>query len=396
MDTLVVRRMTEDELGLALDWAAEEGWNPGLFNSASFIAADADGFFLGECGGEPIGCVSAVRYGERFGFLGLYIVKPQHRGKGFGLKLWRAAMEHFGDRNIGLDGVVAQQQRYTKSGFKLAWRNIRYQGEGGGAAPAGLADLSSIPFDEILRYDALAFPPPAKPSFEAGSPSRVRLRSERSNGGGSRAMASCAPAAAASGSVRCSPTIRRSPTSFFAVSPAARPANRLFSMRPKRTPPPSSSPGATAWRAGLRDRADVHQGGPVGRPEPMFWNDHVSARLGCSPAPRGDDPRLRADRHSQASGLIEVDNGDNGRATARAHWPLSGPGAMPPSLSPRQVLARVLSRAVAMYPRQIIRVAHAIPEPDKLKRCAERQWRLSSISRSGRPDRGAPISHAAA
>ncbi len=160
MDTLVVRRMTEDELGLALDWAAEEGWNPGLFNSASFIAADADGFFLGECGGEPIGCVSAVRYGERFGFLGLYIVKPQHRGKGFGLKLWRAAMEHFGDRNIGLDGVVAQQQRYTKSGFKLAWRNIRYQGEGGGAAPAGLADLSSIPFDEILRYDALAFPAP--------------------------------------------------------------------------------------------------------------------------------------------------------------------------------------------------------------------------------------------
>ena len=38
--------------------------------------------------------MSAVRYGERFGFLGLYIVKPQHRGKGFGIKLWRAAMEH--------------------------------------------------------------------------------------------------------------------------------------------------------------------------------------------------------------------------------------------------------------------------------------------------------------
>ena len=254
MDTLVVRRMTEDELGLALDWAAEEGWNPGVFDSVSFIAADADGFFLGECGGEPIGCVSAVRYGERFGFLGLYIVKPQHRGKGFGLKLWRAAMEHFGDRNLGLDGVVAQQQRYTKSGFKLAWRNIRYQGEGGGAAPLASPTCRPSRSTRSFATTRSRFPPPAKPSFEAGSPSRVRLRSERSNGGGSQAMASCAPAAAASGSVRSSPRIRRSPTSFFAASRTARPANRLFLMRPKRTPPPSSSPGVTAWRRSSRPR----------------------------------------------------------------------------------------------------------------------------------------------
>jgi hypothetical protein len=29
---------------------------------------------------------------------------------------------------IGLDGVVAQQGNYLKSGFQLAYRNIRYQG----------------------------------------------------------------------------------------------------------------------------------------------------------------------------------------------------------------------------------------------------------------------------
>ena len=72
-----------------------------------------------------------------FGFLGLYIVKAEHRGQGFGLELWRAALDHLGDRMVGLDGVVAQQENYRKSGFRLAFRNIRQKGRGGGAAPSG-------------------------------------------------------------------------------------------------------------------------------------------------------------------------------------------------------------------------------------------------------------------
>jgi ribosomal protein S18 acetylase RimI-like enzyme len=152
--------MTEADLALALEWAAEEGWNPGLHDARSFYAADPDGFLLGELEGAPVGSVSAVCYGPGFGFLGLYIVKPQFRGRGFGLALWRAALEHLGDRIVGLDGVLAQQENYRKSGFRLAFRNIRQRREGGGAAPHGLVDLAAVPFDEIVRYDATAFPSP--------------------------------------------------------------------------------------------------------------------------------------------------------------------------------------------------------------------------------------------
>jgi GNAT superfamily N-acetyltransferase len=155
---LVLRRMTEADLALALEWAAAEGWNPGLHDAHCFYAADPEGFFLGERNGVPIGCVSAVRYGSGFGFPGLYIVKAEHRGQGFGLELWRAALDHLGDRVIGLDGVVAQQENYRKSGFRLAFRNIRQKGRGGGAAPSGLTDLAAIPIEEILRYDETAFP----------------------------------------------------------------------------------------------------------------------------------------------------------------------------------------------------------------------------------------------
>jgi len=157
---LALRRMTEAGLARALDWAAAEGWNPGLDDARSFYAADPDGFLLGEFDGRPVGSVSAVRYGPGFGFLGLYIMKAEFRGRGFGLKLWRAALDHLGDRVVGLDGVVAQQENYRKSGFSLAFRNIRQRGEGGGVSPPGLIDLAAVPFDEIARYDRTVFPAP--------------------------------------------------------------------------------------------------------------------------------------------------------------------------------------------------------------------------------------------
>ena len=43
--------------------------------------------------------------------------------------MWQAGLAHAGARTVGLDGVVAQQDNYRKSGFKLAYRSIRYGGE---------------------------------------------------------------------------------------------------------------------------------------------------------------------------------------------------------------------------------------------------------------------------
>jgi GNAT superfamily N-acetyltransferase len=127
---LVLRAMSEAHLALALDWAAAEGWNPGLDDARCFYAADPQGFFLGELDGLPVGCVSAVRYGSGFGFLGLYIVKAEFRGCGFGLQLWRAALDRLGDRVIGLDGVVAQQENYLQCDSPRAARpSLRWRAD---------------------------------------------------------------------------------------------------------------------------------------------------------------------------------------------------------------------------------------------------------------------------
>lgn len=154
----MIRPMTIPELNLALDWAAEEGWNPGYYDAESFYQTDPQGFFMGYLNDEPIASISAVAYDSSFGFMGLYIVRPSFRGQGWGLKLWQAAIEYLGTRNIGLDGVIAQQENYQKSGFQFAYSHIRYQGTGGGVIPDALIPLSTVPWDELLAYDSQHFP----------------------------------------------------------------------------------------------------------------------------------------------------------------------------------------------------------------------------------------------
>jgi GNAT superfamily N-acetyltransferase len=157
-DNLTIRRMTRAEVDLAIDWAAGEGWNPGLQDAHCFHAADPNGFFIAYLDSEPVGCISVVAYDDSFGFLGLYIVRPQFRGKGYGQQIWKTGIAYLGDRNIGLDGVVAQQTNYKKSGFCLAHRNIRYECNGRTARPSGVTALSEIPFDVLSAYDSALFP----------------------------------------------------------------------------------------------------------------------------------------------------------------------------------------------------------------------------------------------
>lgn len=155
-----VRPATRKELDNAVEWAAKEGWNPGLYDADAFYETDPQGYLMGFLDNEPVASLSAVSYGPDFGFLGFYIVKPEHRGKGYGWKLWQEAMKYLNTQNIGLDGVVAQQENYKKSGFTLAYSNIRYEGIGSKMLKKSenVIPVSKIPFDQLLLYDRQFFP----------------------------------------------------------------------------------------------------------------------------------------------------------------------------------------------------------------------------------------------
>ncbi len=167
-DDYQIQTMTRDDLALVVEWAAAEGWNPGLYDVECFYTADPNGFLIGRLAGEPIASISVVKYGTDFGFLGFYIVRPEFRGRGYGLRIWQAGLDYLKGRNVGLDGVVEQQSNYVESGFTLAHRNVRYEGvgdvennnfEGKESISGGirLVDLASIPVEKVIEYDRSIF-----------------------------------------------------------------------------------------------------------------------------------------------------------------------------------------------------------------------------------------------
>lgn len=146
----MIRPMTLADLQLVLDWATDEGWNPGLDDAPAFYAADPTGFLIKEVDEQPVAAISVVNHDPDYAFLGLYICKPACRGQGHGIDVWHAGLAHAGGRCIGLDGVPDQQANYASAGFVIYGSSVRFEGQIAAAAddrlrlalPADIAQLA--------------------------------------------------------------------------------------------------------------------------------------------------------------------------------------------------------------------------------------------------------------
>ena len=129
MSGFLLRTAFAEEMPEILNWAAAEGWNPGLGDAKAFYATDPDGFFVAEKEGRSVAAISVVNHSDDFAFLGLYLCLPEHRGKGIAFALWKHALKHADDRVVGLDGVAAQEANYARSGFQRSGATTRYEGQ---------------------------------------------------------------------------------------------------------------------------------------------------------------------------------------------------------------------------------------------------------------------------
>ncbi|WP_235952957.1 GNAT family N-acetyltransferase [Salipiger sp. PrR002] len=173
---MMLRTMTKADLGHALDWAAKEGWNPGLEDLDPFYAADPEGFFCAELGGNMAAAISVVNHTDSLAFLGLYLCAPAYRGQGIAHALWLHAMKHAGDRTIGLDGVPAQQENYRKSGFVLAGQTKRFAGRLSRGPGKGVQSAAADEHAALIAMEAKACGY-AKPRFTAAwlEPAQTRF-----------------------------------------------------------------------------------------------------------------------------------------------------------------------------------------------------------------------------
>ncbi|MBQ4847445.1 GNAT family N-acetyltransferase [Pseudoalteromonas sp. MMG005] len=159
MSELIIRTMLPHELKVAIEWARIEGWNPGLEDAALFYQADPEGFFVAELAGDIVAVGSAVRYDANFAFCGLYIVAPEHRGKGYGLALTKHRLAYCGERNIGIDGVLENVEIYQRVGYQPYYQNKRFQKcATAHDVSSTIQDVTVQHIDAVIAYDQQCFP----------------------------------------------------------------------------------------------------------------------------------------------------------------------------------------------------------------------------------------------
>lgn len=172
---LAIRTMTRQEVDQLVEWAASEGWNPGLQDAELFWANDPEAFVAADLDGELIGGGCITSYDSQFGFMGFFIVRPEYRHRGLGNTIWLARRDRLLSRLrpgscIGMDGVFAMQEYYARGGFVFSHRNLRFRSDSPHpTAPVpsehgDITPLANIPFDQLIAYDRSCFAAP-RPAF---------------------------------------------------------------------------------------------------------------------------------------------------------------------------------------------------------------------------------------
>lgn len=114
-------------LDTALGWAAGEGWRPGRHDATAFAVVDPAGLMSTRVDDRVVSTLTAVRYSDDFGFVGLFITDPAERGRGHGQAVWAAGTEHLaGVTSVGLDGVVERESLYAALGYRRAHLSRRW------------------------------------------------------------------------------------------------------------------------------------------------------------------------------------------------------------------------------------------------------------------------------
>ncbi|MAS28485.1 GNAT family N-acetyltransferase [Synechococcus sp. UW105] len=162
---LKIRTINRADVPLMTSWARQEGFAPGKGDVGIYRHTDRQGLWVGCLGGEPIGCIAGVRYNLVYGFIGLYIVRPDHRGQGYGKELWQHALDHLESvACIGLEAAEDRIDDYSRWGFQPASPTIRWRTT---AAPT-LGSSPDLPMPDGLRLlSGDAIPEPALQIYDA-------------------------------------------------------------------------------------------------------------------------------------------------------------------------------------------------------------------------------------
>ncbi len=125
---LQINPLRVSDIPLVTEWARVEGFAPGAGDLGIYRHTDRQGLWVGWLDGQPIGCIAGVRYNNDYGFVGLFLVIPEFRGNGYGVQLWKHALNHLSNIPcIGLEAAINRIDDYSRWGFRTSSTTTRWQ-----------------------------------------------------------------------------------------------------------------------------------------------------------------------------------------------------------------------------------------------------------------------------
>jgi GNAT superfamily N-acetyltransferase len=161
-----LRTMTSKDIPGGIRLKEIAGWNQTREDWERFLKASPKGCFVAEVGGKICGTATTISYENRFAWIGMVLVAPEHRSKGFGTQLLEKAIRHLDDLQvptIKLDATPQGKPIYEKLGFVSEYELERWTLRRTVVDESKVADrdlyepMSSALLESILRADREVF-----------------------------------------------------------------------------------------------------------------------------------------------------------------------------------------------------------------------------------------------
>lgn len=118
MKGVLFREMNISDVPAGLRLCRASGWNQLEADWEFFLHSRPHACRVADVSGEVVGSVATLRYSDRFSWLSMVLVDPQHRGNGIGTELLQEGLSMLAqERCCRLDATPAGRQIYTKYSF---------------------------------------------------------------------------------------------------------------------------------------------------------------------------------------------------------------------------------------------------------------------------------------
>ena len=156
-----IRGLTEADLAPADELRRVAGWNQTIHDWRVLLSFEPQGCFVAVEDERVLGTVTTTTYGRELAWIGMMLVHPDHRRRGIGTQLMRAAVDHLrgcGIQCMRLDATPAGLPVYEKLGFVSEWTLTRHQATAVPSTRASEArDLVEAHWPAVEQLDAAAF-----------------------------------------------------------------------------------------------------------------------------------------------------------------------------------------------------------------------------------------------